>query len=180
MLRNAVLIVLFALLFVVAPVGVYLLSYTETSAVEDQKIKYNLPYPGVLPDNPLYFVKSLRDNVLDIMTRDSLKKARLYLLFSDKKTAMALVLEKKGKEKMAVQTMERGEKEFLRLTSLVKDAKKQGNSPEGEFVLNIKLSNDKHREVIQSLLKGSSSNESVNLNSVMKLNDEIKKQISSL
>lgn len=180
MIRNLVLIFLFALLFVVTPFGVYFLGYSGEAAFDDQKIKYNLPYPGVLPDNPLYFLKSARDNIVEFMTRDNIKKARLYLNSSDKKMAMSLLLEKKGREKMAVQTVIQGEKDFIKLASLLKEAKKQGVSPEGEFVLNIKLSNEKHREVIQTLQKELSSEKSTDIIQALKTNEAIKKEISKL
>lgn len=182
MFRNLAIILLFIILFIVAPAGVYLLSYTEISAVvtDEQKVKYNLPYPGILPDNPLYFVKSTRDKILEFITRDNIKKARLYLLFSDKKMSMALALEKKGKEKLAVQTVTQGEKEFAKLANILKSAKDQGSTPEGEFIMNIKLSNEKHSEIIQTLMKDVSTTESPNLNVVLKENEKIKKEMSKM
>jgi hypothetical protein len=27
-------------------------------------VQYDLPYTGILPDNPLYFLKALRDNII--------------------------------------------------------------------------------------------------------------------
>ena len=46
---------------------------------------YLLPYPGMLPDNPLYMLKAMRDRVINFLIADSQKKAEFYLLQSDKR-----------------------------------------------------------------------------------------------
>ena len=56
--------------------GVSVLTYSQTITDNPQpKVLYNLPYPGLTPDNPLYFIKAVRDRIIDISTRDTLKKA---------------------------------------------------------------------------------------------------------
>lgn len=77
-----------------------------------EKVVYELPYPGILPDNPLYFVKIVRDRIIEFLTRDNIKKAQLYLLFSDKRAASALVLVQNGKNSLAITTLSKGEKYF--------------------------------------------------------------------
>jgi hypothetical protein len=53
---------------------------------------YKLPYPGILPNHPLYRIKEFRDNLLERLTRDPIKKVELHLLFADKKIAAAQFL----------------------------------------------------------------------------------------
>jgi hypothetical protein len=57
-------------------------------STEVKQIEYALPYPGMLPDHPLYFLKNLRDHIMDFIIRDHIKKAEFNLLLSDKKLAM--------------------------------------------------------------------------------------------
>lgn len=180
MLKNIVLIISVVFFLAIVPIGVYFLSYTPVSGVEEQKIKYTLPYPGLLPDNPLYFFKNIRDQVLQFVTRDNLKKAEVYLLLSDKKTAMAISLQKKGKENMALKILEEAEQDFTKIKNPITTAQKQGVSADGEFISKIKLSNEKHREVIETFIKEANPSQNDTLRKVLNLNEKISKEIKSL
>src|SRR3989338_5370865 len=46
---------------------------------------YTLPYPGLLPDHPLYNLKALRDKILLWFTKDEVKLVELNPLISHKK-----------------------------------------------------------------------------------------------
>ncbi len=67
--------------------------------------EYSLPYPGILPDHPLYFLKQLRDKVYDFFTRDPVRKTEFKLLMADKRMNMALMLSEKGNNSLAVDTI---------------------------------------------------------------------------
>jgi hypothetical protein len=148
--------------------------------IEAKKIDYILPYPGILPDHPLYFLKAIRDRSLDFFTRDYIKKAQLYLLFSDKRISMALELAKKGRWSLMVATVSKGEKYALKIIQALETSKKQGVSPESNFVLKVKLSNEKHREVIENLFKETPQGERMELEKIFLLNKQIKERLSLL
>ncbi len=59
-------------------------------------INYTLPYPGILPDHPLYFLKSLRDLILTKLISNPVKKFEFDLLQADKKLNMAIFLKMKS------------------------------------------------------------------------------------
>lgn len=118
-----------------------------------EKVIYNLPYPGLLPDSPLYIIKAVRDKITELLTRDNLKKAQLYLLYSDKRVAMSLALAQKGKSQLAIDTFSKGEKYFLMIPDLLIAAKKQGAQAPSSFVETLKQSNAKHKELIDELIK---------------------------
>lgn len=139
-----------------------------------------MPYPGILPDHPLYFLKVVRDRIMEFGTRDHLKKAELYLLLSDKRVAMATLLVKKGKERIAVTTLSKGEKYALKIPGLLRQSKEQGVKPPDEVIFRVRLSNEKHREIIETLIKKSSQGELEALTEVLKLNEEIKKTLQDL
>ncbi|MDO8609469.1 MAG: DUF5667 domain-containing protein [bacterium] len=145
-----------------------------------EKVLYNLPYPGILPDNPLYFVKIIRDRITEFAIRDNSKKAEFYLLTSDKRVAMAQALSKKGKDKMAIETYSKSEKYFLMIPPLVKESKKQGVGPTSGFIDILKLSNSKHREVGEILLKELPSGMSESVTQALKLNEEVLRLIEKL
>lgn len=181
MKRKIVYLTVFFLFVIAALTSFYLLDFSQRGIVYGQeKVVYNLPYPGLLPDHPLYIVKVTRDRLMDFVTRDYIKKANLYLLFSDKRANMALFLVKKGKNKLAVETFAKGEKYFLKIPDLLATSKKQGVGAPTELIDTLKLSNSKHREIINQLLKSSSPEQIKLIEEVMKINQEIKKRLNRL
>lgn len=139
-----------------------------------------MPYPGILPDHPLYAVKILRDRILDFITRDNIKKAQLYLLYSDKRVGMAQQLANKGKVKQAITTFSKAEKYFLKIPDLLKASKEQGASPSPELVEKIKASNRKHREILEIMLKDMPQGELEPLRQVQDLNEQIEKDLEGV
>lgn len=148
--------------------------------IEGKEIVYQMPYPGILPDHPLYFIKAVRDRLLDWLTRDHLKKTQLYLLYSDKRLNMGQELLKKGKWRLMVNTVSKGEKYSLKMVFHLQKAKEQGVSPAEDFILKAKLSNEKHREILENLLKNTPQGERQGLLEVINLNQKIKKELESL
>ena len=166
-------------LFLLIPPTFYFLQSQQVNLNQD-KIEYNLPYPGILPDHPLFFFKKVRDKILELTTRDNLKKAELYLLFSDKRIAMAMVLLKNGKDKYALTAFKQGEDYFLKIPKLLEMSKKQGVSASSDFIQRLKLSNAKHKEVGQTLLKDLPQGQNEIINEALIINEEIKKTIEKL
>ena len=165
--------------FLLIPPTFYFLQSQQINLNQD-KIEYNLPYPGILPDHPLFFFKKVRDKILELTTRDSLKKAELYLLFSDKRIAMAMVLLKNGKDKYALTAFRQGEDYFLKIPKLLDVSKKQGASASSDFIQRLKLSNAKHKEVGETLLKDLPQGQNEIINEALIINEEIKKTIEKL
>lgn len=161
--------------------AVYITSIAQSVIVpKKEEVVYELPYPGILPDHPLYFIKLIRDHLTIFFTRDPIKKAELYLLFSDKRVAMASQLIKKNKYQLAITTFSKGEKYFLKIVPLLKESKKQGVSPTGEFVDRLKAANKKHYQEISFLLANSPQNLASQINLLFQLNGEIKKELRRL
>lgn len=144
-----------------------------------EKVIYNLPYPGLLPDNPLYTVKVVRDKIADFLTRDNLKKAELYLLNSDKRASMSMALASKGKNQLAIDTFVKGEKYFIKIPGLLRLAKKQGTQAPSNFIETLKLSNAKHKELIEELIKILPQGLNQPLTQLSDLNQQIKIEVES-
>lgn len=70
---------------------------------------YYLPYPGLLPDHPFYFLKMLRDRVRLLMANSATKKFELQLLYADKRVGAADVLIQGGKAELAHETAVKAE-----------------------------------------------------------------------
>ena len=139
-----------------------------------------MPYPGILPDHPLYFLKAGRDKLAEYAIRDNLQKAKAHLLLSDKRAGMAMMLIKKGKNDLAITTFSKGEKYALKISPLLKRSKQQGVTYTDEMVDTLKKSNLKHRELLESLLKQMPQGRSEELKLVLDLNTQVKNQLNSL
>lgn len=90
---------------------------------------YLLPYPGILPDSPLYGFKTLRDKIVSTMIGDPLKKAEFDLLQADKRIGAALLLLKTGnkeKQLVALSTISKGQNYYEEAIEKLAEARKQG------------------------------------------------------
>jgi len=121
--------------------------------IKDGTVVYELPYAGMTPENPLYFFKQLRDQITEFLTRDFIKKAEFLLVSSDKRAHIAIILAQKGKTRQSVEVLADAEEKAMRIPELLRESKKQGIAASERFVYTLKLSNSKHREIIQELAK---------------------------
>lgn len=138
------------LLFVVSPILAQARIYPTPSMVTPSPIEYALPYPGILPDHPLYFLKVVRDRLLLFFTQDGIKKIHLNLLFADKRLGAGQALFEQGNIELAIDTITKGEK-YLLTTAVSSVSFKKQNLPPG-LTDKIELSAKKHEEVINLLI----------------------------
>lgn len=142
-----------------------LLSFpTISSAAEDKAgtkevakaEQYTLPYPGILPDNPLYKLKILRDRISVSLINDPVKKAEFYLHQADKQMAMIPLLLDKQQYTLASQTAYKAEHNVTELTFVYK---KSASKPNKEMYEKIEKATRKHQEVLLTAIKkGSEEN----------------------
>jgi hypothetical protein len=159
---------------------IYFITQSQSLNIDEPQVVYPLPYPGILSDSPLFFAKEWRDSILIFTTRDSLKKAQLYLHLSDKYMAIALELAKKGKEDLAKKELITPEDYFLSIPKIVKDSKEQGNGASADFVNTLNQSNAKHKEVITEVMKSLNQAEIETFKTILQKNKEAQKELQSL
>ncbi len=114
-------------------------------------VQYELPYPGMLPDNPLYFLKTIRDRVVSFLITDPIKRAEFNLLTSDKRIYAAVLLVEKGKEELAVDTLSKSNNYFHEAILALDRAKEKGrdiHSMQGSLHTSVK----KHQQVVSRQL----------------------------
>jgi len=169
--------ILFTSLFLIP--SIYNITQSQSIDIEKEAVVYQLPYPGLLADHPLYFIKNIRDKILIFTTRDNGKKATIYLQISDKRIAGAFALIEKGKEQLAHDELARAEDEFLRIPPLLTSIKKQGSSYPADLIMKLYQSNKKHREVITEVMKKSTDTEITTLETLLHKNDEVRKQLDA-
>lgn len=113
---------------------------------------YTLPYPGILPDNPLYFLKTLRDRMIIFFISDPLKKSAFYLLQSDKRLESTWYLLKKdtGHTDLALSTLSKSTNYLSQAIDEVKNAKDAGQET-GDMVGKLQQATQKHTAVIMDM-----------------------------
>lgn len=157
----------FTVTLLTAPVSVFAVTATTAATQEkvttattgaDQtvtetlpaKIDYELPYPGMLPDNPLYFLKQVRDWILDKLIMDPVKKAEFYILQADKRIAMGITLDSGGNAVLGEQIISKGEKYMNNAVQTLLAMKSQGKDVPTSTLDHLTKAISKHVEVLQS------------------------------
>lgn len=146
---KKVFILLFFAIFFFFSTQVSFAQETENST-KSAAIKYDLAYPGILPNNPLYKLKVLRDRVTALLISDPMKKAEFYLLQTDKGILATAMLVDKGEIKLAQETAFKAEHN---MTLLTYELKKLTKRPSSDFIGKMKTASLKHQEVLHSLIK---------------------------
>ena len=147
----------------------------------NKDIEYTLPYPGLLPDSPLYFLKTARDKIVSFLISDPLKKAEFNLLAADKRLNSGIFLFNKGKEKykLAISTVSKGENYFEDAIAKAGEAKKKGLDT-NDILRRLSDSAYKHQEVIKSFEKTAGQDFKKETVILLKRTENFKKLVDSL
>ncbi|QQG40788.1 MAG: hypothetical protein HYV37_00490 [Candidatus Levyibacteriota bacterium] len=148
-----------------------------TAAITPTPVEYQLPYPGLLPDSPLYFLKVFRDRLIDFLVSDPLKKAELQLLQADKRLSSGQALFGKGKKDLAESTISKGENYFESGIEKLIDAKKQRFDTkhlERKFSISVRV----HKEIISGLEKETTGDIKKKLQDTKKRVAEFEKKVN--
>jgi hypothetical protein len=134
---------------------------SSSSSQMSPTVDYQLPYPGLLPDNPLYFLKMFRDNLTSFFLSKPLDKAQFDLMQSDKnvEASYLLVTQQAGKTDLAFKTFSQGQDEFAQAIEQTIAAKKQGYSIT-EMNKKLDLSNQKHEQILHLIDQQTGQNSS--------------------
>jgi hypothetical protein len=89
-------------------------------------MEYYLPYPGILPDSPLYKIKALRDKIDLWFTFNPVEKATKELQYADKRINAAIFLMQGGKASLGVSTATKAEKYLESAAGLAVGEEKSG------------------------------------------------------
>lgn len=140
--------------------GILYLLFSSTSlaqtASSSAQNDYQLPYAGLLPDSPLYFLKALRDKVEEFLISDPLKKAEFDLKAADKRLSMGISLFDERKYSLSEGTISKGENYFEDGLKNMEEIEKQGRAIDPGLLVSYDLSTRKHKEILEGLIKRSS------------------------
>lgn len=149
MLRKITIFTLLILLAYIFSPASYIFAQESTQSTLSAKpepVKYNLPYAGILPDNPLYSLKVLRDQIVKILIADPYKKAEFNLLNADKRLSAAYVLLDRGKDELVVTTLSKSNNYFHEAINQLRAAGRAGKDTKG-LIEKFKASLKKHQEI---------------------------------
>jgi hypothetical protein len=134
-------------------------SMSATVSPTPMQVNYNLPYPGILPDNPLYVLKVFRDRLISFFISDPLKKSAFELLQADKRLQAAFYLEKKDlsigrqgskEDELVGSTLSKGENYFEESLTSIKAAKQMGEDVNPQ-ITRLQSAAVKHMLVIEDM-----------------------------
>ncbi len=120
-------------------------------AVTEEKEEYLLPYPGILPDHPLYFLKALRDRILEALIVDPLRKSEFYLLQADKRLNMAIFFGNRGADSQVAQSVTIAEQFMEWTVQRLVAFKNAGSQVPASLVDRLEKSMAKHSEVLENM-----------------------------
>src|SRR5258708_5901910 len=148
-MKKIILLTIAALLFAVTSVFA-----KNTINTKKQVVEFQLPYAGILPDSPLYGLKTFRDRLISFFISDPIKKAEFDLLESDKRLSGAVALFAQGPKKydLTESTISKGENYFEDAIKNLKTARKEGRTIEQNLLGNMDLSSRKHKEILQDMI----------------------------
>ena len=113
-------------------------------------VNYDLAFPGILPDHPLYKLKVLRDKITAASIFNSLKKIDFYVLQADKGILATAMLIDKNKIDLAKATALKAENNFTLIAPQLYMLPKKPNK---DFFKRLETAALKHQEVLRSIIK---------------------------
>lgn len=119
------------------------------AVMQKDAIEYTLPYPGLLPDSPIYPLKASRDKFIAFLIADPLKKAEFSILQADKRLQSGIALLDKNKFALGQSTISKGQNYFEEALSQLGQARGQGlaiNDSKQKLILSL----NKHEEVLKN------------------------------
>lgn len=124
---------------------------TATDSSMMKKSDYVLPYPGILQNHPLYFIKKIRDQIIEMLVADPQRKADFYLLQSDKFLAASVLLEAQGQTALAQSTLDLSAQRMTDSISQLSRSKESGQSIPAGTIDRMQQAIEKHLEVEDDL-----------------------------
>ena len=110
----------------------------------------DLPEPGMLPDNPFYFLKSWSEGLGTLFTLGAVAKAERFAYLSEKRLSEADELSEGDNRDKAEKAIERYEKNIEKAIMKATEAKERGFDVD-EILEHISIMTLKHQEVLAAV-----------------------------
>ena len=138
-------------------------------AEAEEAVDYYLPYPGILPDHPFYWLKMIRDRVQLWLTSQPLAKAEKLLMYADKRLGAGWALIEGNKKELGVTTLTKGEKYLERVRAQAGKLGEGGD--EIRFKERLEKATKKHSQVLELLLEKTDEGQKEVIKQMLRLNE---------
>lgn len=145
----------------------------------DSSVSYKLPYPGILPDSPLYFIKDLRDKAVALLVMGPVNKSFYNLLMADKRLLAGQMLIEAGNSDLGSRTLLEAEEYYTVAAKEANEAAKQGANV-SELGAKLLVSSSKHEEVLTAAISRVSGKALDNVSKAASLNQKARSQVMHL
>jgi hypothetical protein len=154
---------------------------SSQAAVPIAEDDYTLPFPGLLPDNPLYFLKTARDKVIGMLISDPRKKAEFDLLQADKRVEAANLLVQKDSKKypLAETTLSKAENYIDEAILKIQEAHKIGIDT-SDIESKVSKALHKHAMILVELEKSAPKDQKSNFSSLLKRVGKLEARVNKL
>ncbi len=156
---------------------------TPTMEVQTEvmtKVEYTLPYPGILPDHPLYFLKRLRDQILEKLIADPIRKIEFFMLQSDKGVNTGVFLAAKQNTELSGEAMLRAKTYFEQAVDLAASLKSQGKEVPAYLLERFTNAGAKYKEVLTDLASQAQDAQKTALLSLIAAFDKVQEKVTQL
>lgn len=119
--------------------------------------EYFLPYPGILPDHPLYKIKLVRDWILERIIVDPIRKTEFYILQGDKRLNMGIALVEKGNSALAGEVIVQSGNFMEQAMHALASIKSAGREVPAYVLEHLENALVEHGEVLESMQKNQSA-----------------------
>lgn len=121
--------------------------------------EYALPYPGILQDNPIYFLKTIRDRIMEWLIADPVRKIDFYVLQSDKNLNAGILLSLADKKTLVPGVLTQSIADIEKAVSLASSTKNSGKVVPVGVIEHVWKSLIKHEEVLADFAKKAADTE---------------------
>ncbi len=117
--------------------------FTGTISAQEEE----LPEPGILPGNPIYFLKTWTENIGTFFTFGEEAKAERIFYLAEKRLAEANELSQRGEEELAERTIARYEENMSLVLEKTQRARNKGKNVD-EILIRVAEATYKHQDVL--------------------------------
>lgn len=153
---------------------VYLLFLVATRVVATGE-PYQFPWPGILPDSPLYKLKVLRNKIIPRLIISPVKRIEFDLLMADKTLYAGKLLLEKGKVALAAETALKGENYFSILVSEYRTARVKKITVPTRLTQKVIAASDAESKLIDYLIHNSTGAEQETFQKVLYFSEQNRK-----
>lgn len=118
---------------------------SQSALMNMKKVDYPLPYHGILPNHPFYWIKMMRDRLILVLTYDQFKKFQTMIFYGDKRLVSGQALITNNEDQLGVSTITKAEKYLYEASKISRNL---GEEDKKELVRSYL----KHKEIIELLL----------------------------